>query len=271
MLARVSRFVDRLTRSPLRLRGFEVPAELVLIAKLIALVSINQGGFPLFLPFFPIVEEVISPRTFALATLGLRWLGYVLLFFTPCVRVGSLLLGTIWLAGLLACQPCQSVAHTFLGCLFVVIACSSRATGARLVQAQVILLYAGAALNKGLDPDWWNGRYFETLLDEHHQVALYQNAAALLPDLWLARGLGMVTILTQALLVLLFLQPAWQKKGVLLGTFFHVGMVLVMQQTFGPFFLIVLASYLAFLTLPRDSYSNRAKNAASSITGTPSS
>lgn len=59
-------------------------------------------------------------------------------------------------------MPCHSVAHTYVACLLIVIALSSHATGSRVVRAQVVLMHAGAALNKSFDPDWWNGRYFET-------------------------------------------------------------------------------------------------------------
>ncbi len=238
--------------NPLRLRGFALPEQLVFIAKFAALAAAGEAVFPLFLPFFPAMEWIVSPEQFALLSAVAWWAGYLTLFFTRFVRFACLTLGAMWIAGLLACQPCHSVAHTYLGCVLFLIGCSSHTTGPRLLQAQVVILYAGAALNKGLDPDWWNGRYFETLMVEHHRVAVYMTVAEWLPPMLLSRAMGIATIALQCMLAVCFSHRAWHHLGIGVGVLFHGAMILLMQMTFGPFFLVLLASYVAFVKLPAE-------------------
>ncbi len=234
---------------PLEYRDFALPEPLVLIAKLVALASLRETLFPLFLPFVPI-GRMLSPEQFDVLSRVLWWAGNLLLFFTDASRTACLLLGSLWISGLLACQPCHSVAHTYVGCLFLVLAAGDRRCGPRLVRAQLVILYAAAGLHKALDADWWNGRYFETLMMERHQVEIYSKAAALLPPMILSKLFGIAAVLTQLALAVLLAVPRWHAAGVATGVLFHGSMVILLGTTFGPFFVAILATYLAFVRLP---------------------
>ena len=236
--------------NPLRCRGFALPDQLVLMAKFVGLVAAGERLFPLFLPLWPVLDRVFTPQSFQILQSVVWWIAYGLLLFTRFVRTACLLLGGAWIVALLACQPCHSVAHTYVGCLLVILGCSSHASGLWLVRAQVVLLYAGATLNKALDPDWWNGRYFETLMVTRHQVPVYIAAASLFPPLTLSQIMGIATVLIQALLTACFLIPSLYAVGIATGVFFHGLMVALLNMTFGPFFLTILGSYLAFLRWP---------------------
>ena len=237
---------------PLRLEGKSIPPDLVLIARFLGLTLLlmRETPFPRHLPYLEVLDALGSARQFDAALLLAAGLGYALLFFGPFIRSGCLLLGGAMLTGLLACRPCQSVAHTFVACLFVVIALSGHATGPWLVRMQVVVLYAGATIHKVLDPDWWNGRYFETLMIARHHHFLYSHAAAQLPPLGLSTVMGVVTILTEAAILACLLNRRWYVPGVLLGVVFHSVMVLLMDQTFGPFYAAIMVSYVAFLSWP---------------------
>jgi hypothetical protein len=238
--------------NPLRLEGKSIPPNLVLIGRFIGLtlLLLRDTPFPRHLPYLELLDALGSEGQFHAALRLAAGLGYALLFFGPFIRSGCFLLGSAMLVGLLACRPCQSVAHTYVACLFLVISMSGHATGPWLARMQVVMLYAGATIHKVLDPDWWNGRYFETLMIARHQHSLYSYAAAQLPPLSLSTSMGVVTILTEAAIVACLLRRRWYVPGVLLGVFFHSVMVLLMGQTFGPFYAAIMVSYVAFLSWP---------------------
>lgn len=238
--------------NPLRLGGKSIPPNLVLIARFLGLTLLlmRELPSPRHLPYLEVLDALGSARQFHASLLLAAGLGYALLFFGPFIRSGCLLLGSAMLMGLIACRPCQSVAHSYVACLFIVISLSGHATGPWLVRMQVVVLYAGATLHKVLDPDWWNGRYFETLMIARHHHFLYSHAAAQLPPLSLSRAMGFATILTEAAIVACLLSRRWRDPGVLLGVFFHSIMVLLMNQTFGPFYAAIMVSYVAFLSWP---------------------
>ena len=136
------------------------------------------------------------------------------------------------------------VAHTYVACLFIIIALSSRATGTWLLRAQVVILYAGAALNKTLDVDWWNGRYFDAFLVDHHANPVYLQAASMLPAGLLSTVMGILTIVTQWILVATFVRPSSTPVGIAIGLVFHGAMVVLLNNTFGPFMLALFATYV---------------------------
>ncbi|HUF48181.1 MAG TPA: hypothetical protein VMM93_10215 [Vicinamibacterales bacterium] len=236
--------------NPLRLAHPELPPALVIAARIVTLALILRGDSP-FRVHLPVVGllDAVDPAGLDLATRGAAGIGYVLVLFSPLVRLGAGLSGSAYLLGLLACRPCHSVAHTFVACLLLVVALSSGATGTRVLRAQVVLLYAGAAFNKTFDVDWWNGRYFETLLIARHDHTLYAAATTWLPEGWLSIAMGLLTIVTQWLLAACFLRPRWTGAGVVLAIAFHGGMVLLLNATFGPFVIALIAAYVG-LTWP---------------------
>lgn len=237
-------------RNPLSLRGTDLTPVALLIARLVALSVIGQQILHRHIPYFPELEGLGTPSEFRHVLRALSRLGFVLLLVTPWARLGSLLIGGVLLTGLLACRPCQSVAHTYVACVLLVLACSSRRTGVSLLRLQVVILYAAAALNKVFDVDWWNGRYFETLMIDRHGHALYAWVSDLLPPLLLSKVMGIASIAIEAILAVCFLRPGGYRFGVWLGVAFHSAMVLLLNATFGPFYAAMLASYLAFVHWP---------------------
>jgi hypothetical protein len=182
--------------NPLRLGGAAVPPELVLIARVlaVALVLLRVRPFPRHLPYLELLDRIGSERAFTTALYAAVAAGFLLLLFSRSVRFGCFLAGAAYLIGLLASRPQHSVAHTFVACVFLIIAMSSHTSGPRLFRAQVLLVYAGAVVNKALDVDWWNGRYFETFMIDRHAHALYTWAAAALPPMALSRFFGIATM-----------------------------------------------------------------------------
>jgi len=231
--------------NPLRLETRGLPPALVMAARVMAAALLLRGDstFRVNLPYIELFDA-LPPDAFNLALRLSADAGYLLILFSPFVRAGAGLTGAAYLAGLLACRPCHSVAHTYVASMLVIIALSSRRSGTRLLRAQVVLLYAGAALNKTVDVDWWNGRYFTAFLVDHHANAIYMWTASLLPAGWLSAAMGILTIVTQWALAAAFLRPRWTPAGIAIAIVFHGTMVVLLDNTFGPFMLALFATYV---------------------------
>lgn len=250
MADRVTRFAW--LRNPLRCSGHSLPTELVFLAKLIALALLWRGDLPArrHLPYFEFMDWLGPASLYDDALRGLAVVGFVLLFFSPWVRSACAMLGLGYLVGLLGCRPCLSVAHTYAACVFLVLSLSSRETGGRLLRWQVVILYAGAAVNKAFDLDWWNGHYFDTLLIERHALPIYIALADLFPPLFLSSFMGISIIATQFAITVCFLVRRWWPVGVVIGVVNHALMSLTLGTTFGPFLFAVVGSYVAFRHWP---------------------
>lgn len=238
--------------SPLRLDNNGLPPALVMAARIMAAALVLRGDstFRLNIPYVELLDHLLPPDTFNLTLRLAADAGYLLILFSPFVRAGSGLTGVAYLVGLLACRPCHSVAHTYVACLLIIIALSSRVTGTWLLRAQVVILYGAAALNKTLDVDWWNGRYFDAFLIDHHANAVYLWSASLLPTGVLSVAMGILTVVTQWVLAAAFLRPRWTPAGIAVGLVFHGVMVVLLNNTFGPFMLALFATYVGLAAWP---------------------
>jgi hypothetical protein len=236
---------DWRTLNPLRLENAGLPPNLVAAARLMAFALVWRGDsvFRLNLPYVEFLDTLAPPDVVNLALRGAAGVGYLFMLFSPFVRRGAGCTGVAYLVGLLACRPCHSVAHTYVACLLIVLALSSWASRERLLRAQVVILYAGAALNKSLDGDWWNGRYFDALMIGRYDLDWYAQAAAL-PEGWLSIGMGASTVVLQWVLAACFTCRRSTTAGIGIGTVFHGAMVAMLGTTFGPFFAALLVSYL---------------------------
>ena len=238
--------------NPLRCRGTTLPPGLLLVGRFLALALILRRDKPFgrHLPFLEFLDVLGSTEQFNMTLRYAADAGYLLLLFSPFVRLGCLLIGGAFLIGLLGCRPCLSVAHTYVACVFLILSMSNHLTGHRLFRIQVVIVYAGACLNKALDLDWWSGHYFETWLLVRHQHALYAALASLFPPMALSKFMGAATILTQLVLTLCFLRHPWFTVGISIGLMFHGIMMVFMNATFGPFFVAIIISFVAFLEWP---------------------
>jgi hypothetical protein len=108
-------------------------------------------------------------------------------------------------------------------------------------------VYAGASLNKALDPDWWNGRFFDTLMIDALHVRWYERLAGNLPDGWLGIGFGTLGMLTEATICGTVLSSRDGRLGVCLMLVFHAAMlVATLGQLSLPFTYASLAVSAAF-------------------------
>ncbi|MFK7935003.1 MAG: hypothetical protein AB8G22_15945 [Saprospiraceae bacterium] len=221
--------------------------QLVIIARFLALLTLlhHYFPFPFRTPFFTflITEEI----PYNLITRYVMWMGCLLVLLTKHVRLGTAACGLSLWVGLLLCRSCHSNAHMYLASIFLVISCSNSLTKNRLLQAQVIILYLGAFLVKVIDPDWWNGNYFETLMIRRHHLAWYSKVAALFSGQLFSAFMGIFVIVIELLIPILLLRKKWWHYGLAIALTFHTVMIIMMNITFGPFYFSLAASYLIFI------------------------
>ena len=124
---------------------------------------------------------------------------------------------------------------------------STRATSAiaplRLLRFQVALIYLSAGLYKIDSPLWRNGSAVYYVLNSNvHQRVPYFIAP---PLEVISTVLTYMTLLWELGFALLILFPATRRLALIVGVGIHLGMWALMEV--GPFHLVMLASYVAFL------------------------
>lgn len=220
---------------------------LALKALLIYILVIYRGifldpfdKFP-FLPFVPFLDHI--PSMFYTIAIAILFLSIIsVLLKKGNYRILSLLSGFIILSLILSSKTFFSNSLTFVACLLILIGLYRDST--YIFRIQIALLYIGAAANKMVDPDWWNGYYFDFFLRDIFNVALYQS---IIPDgnLLVAKGLGIATIFIESFLGIAVLIPRITRLTILIGLSFHFVMLAVTSgQLSVLFFFIMSAAFL---------------------------
>lgn len=252
VLSRLAYGVRYFLTQPFRLHNTQLPSELLLIARLLAIVILLLGHkpFPLGIPYLPFLGD-IPGDVWAQWSETIMLSGFVLLFFTPFVRIGCLLSGGIFILSLLGCRGCLSVAHTYVSFAFIIIGLSSHVSGKMLFKLQIVILYFGASINKMTVSGWWNGGYFEAMMFGRYQHEFYMSIAELFPQGLASTFMGIFVLFIEFALVVLLLRRRWYIFGIILGLFFHTSITFMMGSTFGPFWYAMLISYIAFVEFPK--------------------
>jgi len=244
------------SHNPLRCGGTPLPAELLLAAKLLALVIIFRlvwRGLPdPFLPFVPVLDYLRHGAFFRLGLKVAVLASSVALLFNFRVRTACLVIGSAFLLGILASRLFFENNIMFLGCFFFLLGLYESKTGSWFLRAQIVLLYFAAATNKLLDSGWRSGQFFNYWSSVQIHRAFYFQAASLLPGMTLPRAMSWITIAMEFSIALGFCFRRTRVWAVWLGLLLVLGMNFLTERTFGVFFYALPVSYLAFLGFPRD-------------------
>jgi hypothetical protein len=115
------------------------------------------------------------------------------------------------------------------------------------LRIQLAIVYGGASLNKALDPDWWNGRFLDTLMIDAMGMGWYASLASRFPEHTIGMVGGALAIATEAILCVSVLASRSGHFGVLLILGFHVVMLISTRgQLSVPFTYASLAVTAAF-------------------------
>src|SRR5436305_4085587 len=149
--------------NPLKFRGTELPTELLILVKVLALVVLMVNHVRIlpdpWLPFVPGIDRlpaVLFQRT--LQTIFV--ISALALLFNRRVRLASLALGSTMLLSVVSSKAYYGNNKTFCGLMFFLAGLSAPGTRP-FVRWQLGITYFGAGLNKLLDGDWHSGVFFE--------------------------------------------------------------------------------------------------------------
>lgn len=248
----------RLLTEPFRIDHTDLPENVLLLAKVITLAFIVTGQIRLlswhFLPFLRFFDRMGPPAVFHWALVTVFAIAAAALFYNWNVRTCCFVLGGVILVSLLSSRLYFQNNRTYCACLLLLCGLCSRTQEPWPLRLQVVLLYAGAALNKVLQPDWRSGQFFAYWYGQIHHPAIWAHITAFVPGAPLAALACWMTIAIEFILVVGFLVPRYYPWAIWLGTAYHTALLVIMNTTFGMFYYAVLASYLAFVRWPSRSF-----------------
>ena len=241
--------------NPLRCGGLELPTNLVIMVKAIAIALLLTRHFLLlpdpFLPFIPGMD-LIPGAWFQRGMQALMVGAAVALLLNVRVRLTSFLLGMSLLLSVVASKAYYGNNKTFCGLILLLASLHQPGRSPWMLRLQLVVVYFGAGLNKLLDPDWRSGVF------SHHWVAnrlhqpLFLALEPLLPPLALAKMMSWLTIGTELGLSVAFLIRRLYPLGIWLSILLHSGMLLFTGSTFTLFFYGMTAAMLVFVDWPAE-------------------
>jgi hypothetical protein len=240
---------------PFAVYGADLPPNLVLMGKLIVLAMLLQSRLPLsshFLPFLPFFDQIGSPVVFHGVLVLVFATAAAALFMNWRIRAASAVLGLTILVSILASRPTFSNNLTYCGALLFLIGLQPPDREPVLLRLQVVLLYFGAGLNKLLDPDWRSGQFFEYWFSHVHAHAWYAFISRHMPALLVSKLISWASFCTELGLSVMLLFRRLYPLAIWVGLTFHTSMLVMTNLTFRLFYFAACASYLAFVTWPRE-------------------
>jgi hypothetical protein len=240
--------------NPLRVAGTSLPANLLLMAKIIVLVFVLSGGLlslprP-FLPFIPGLDQILPADE---ARIGFQFLAAafaVALVFNRFVRTSSFIVGAVILIAILSSRTYYENNRLFAGLILLMTGLYHPSVGGSLVRVQVVLMYFGAALNKLLEADWRSGQFFASWAAVSPYQHVYNSIAHLAPGATFYVVMGWSVIVVEFAIAGGLAVPRLRPLAIGLGVAYHSSLLIVAGRTFGLFWFALLASYLAFVDWP---------------------
>lgn len=239
--------------NPLRCSGLDLPVNLEVLVKSLALVILLTGHFKIlpdpWLPFIPFVDK-LPPVLFQRTLQTVCVLSALCIVFNRGIRYASLILGGVMLLAVVSSKAYYGNNKTFCG-LMLFLAGLYKPGGFPFLRWQLALTYFGAGLNKALDVDWHSGIFFENWSVNRLQQPWYIAIDRLLPPLVLAKFMCWTTIFTELAIVPALLIPRLYYWAILANVIFQASLLLFTGTTFTLFFYSMSAASLAFVTWPQ--------------------
>lgn len=176
------------------------------------------------------------------------------LLVTPFTRASALALGALIVLEVVLQPTWFAHNRLYVAALLLMVGLSSKRFG-MLPRWQVALVYFVAALDKGLEPAWRDGRFFESFIAQlsrfglmwapggtvgaPNPLATFLEHAGTRP-MWMALGLGVIALELGLALCFVFRL----RVGAWLNAAFHVGVFALTGSTMGQFFFAGAASSL---------------------------
>ena len=150
--------------NPLKFRGTELPTELLILVKVLALVVLLVNHVRIlpdpWLPFVPGIDR-LPPLLFQRTLQTVFVVSALAILFNRRVRLASLALGATMLVAVVSSKAYYGNNKTFCGLMFFLTGLYVPGQKPWTLQWQLGITYLGAGLNKLLDADWHSGVFFE--------------------------------------------------------------------------------------------------------------
>lgn len=239
--------------NPFRVRGTALPPNVLLAAKIVALVFVVTGGWRLtdpYLPFIGFFGDLASPATFQHVAQAIWLVAAASLLLNQLVRPSCLALGGTLLVAQLCSQAYRTNNLTFTALLLLLIGLSDRNTAKMFIRAQFVVLYFWAGTNKLLDVNWRSGAFFESWVGIHAYGSAYRNVASHLPSMVLSTIASWGVIVTELFISVTFAVRKLVPVGILLVVAYHSSLFLLTGTTFTMFWFSLTAACIALVDWP---------------------
>lgn len=243
--------------NPLRVDGVDMKGNLLLMCKLLFfLLVLHRFHYYIddpYLPFIPFFEHLRGENyIFKIVLQGVFYASGFFLIFNYRVRLMAIALGLVIILSLLASKPVFANHKFFCGCLFLLAGLSNKKGAPWLIFIQMSIMYFGAALNKVLQTDWWNGVYMENWMVNVIESNAFIVLSDLFPDLFISKILSLGAIFIEFLLAILILFRKKHTLVVYIMLFFHTALYTITSLRFGHFYENMVIVLLAFLKWPEE-------------------
>jgi hypothetical protein len=232
--------------NPLHSDGTPLPPSWLLSAKLLAFLlfparRMLDAGRP-FLPFLPQLDAPFFATWLMPAVIVAFYAAVAALMVNRLVRAACVTIACGIFVHVAAHRLEYANSLLFPSVFLLLIGLYTPRTGVWPLRIQLALVYIGASLNKALDPDWWHGRFFDTLMIDALHVRWYALAAGHLPPHALGAIVGALTIAAEASIALAAILWRDSRAGIVSMIVFHTTMLVL---TGGQLSVLFLCSALA--------------------------
>jgi len=228
---------------------------ILLMAKLVTLDFIFSGQIVMLsrhlVPFIGFFRHVGSPSAFHLALLLIFLVAAASLFLNRHVRVACVVLGMVVVVSIASSMKYYENNREYTALLLVLAGLDDPDGDSWVLRWQVVLLYFAAAVNKVLLAEWRDGYFFQAWMSYLHHAA-WPKVAGLFGDRVLGALLAWMAIGTEFALSIGFALRRHVPVLIWVGVAYHTTLVLVMNRSFGMFWIAAPSAYLAFVTWPTE-------------------
>lgn len=239
--------------NPFRIRGTEMQPNVLLIAKLVTIAFLFSGQIVMlshhFVPFVGFFRHVGSPSAFHLGLELIFLAAAASLFLNRYVRVACVVLGGVIVVSILSSMKYYENNREYAALILILAGIEDPRGNTWLLRGQLILLYSAAALNKILLADWRDGRFFDSWLGYLHHSA-WAKVSSTVSGRVVGALLAWAAIVTEIVLAVGFALRRHLPVLIWVGVAYHTTLVLVMNRTFGLFWVAAPSTYLAFVRWP---------------------
>jgi hypothetical protein len=232
--------------NPLRSDGTSLPPGWLLSAKLLAFLLFPArrvlAAGPPFLPFLPQLDAPFFSTWLMPAVIVAFYASVAVLMVNRFVRTACVTIACCVFVHVAAHRLEYANSLLFPSVFLLLIGLYTPRTGVWPLRIQLALVYSGASLNKALEPDWWHGRFFDTLMIDALHVHWYALAAGHLPDHTLGVIFGALTIAAEASIALAAIVWHDSRAGIVSMIVFHTTMLVL---TGGQLSVLFLCAALA--------------------------